>query len=468
MIPILAQFAIPNGVIFFSLALIFGLYMAWNIGANDVANAMGTSVGSGALTIKQAVMIAAVMELAGAVLVGMHVTDTVRKGIFDPSVFEPTQLVLGFLAALLAAAVWLQVATYFGWPVSTTHSIVGAVVGVGAVIGGMDVINWPKVFEIVMSWVTSPLCGGVVSFLVFRLIQKRIIDQKHPLRQAYKLTPYLVFYVGFVLSLVMVFKGLKNLKLHLDLPTAALVSFAVGALFFTVAVVWLKRLKQRNELERKERGIELTGEEDGGLPFQRKDSDAPELRPALVEGSEIPTKRWEHRRRFEFEKVEGIFGFLMILSACFLAFAHGANDVANAIGPVAAVVDIVRSGEIAAKSQVPIWILLLGGIGIVVGLATWGYKVIETIGKKITELTPSRGFAANIGAATTIVLASRMGFPISTTHTLIGAVLGIGFARGIGSLNLRVIRDIIASWLITIPAGAGLAIVFYHFLNMVF
>ncbi len=468
MIPILAQFAIPNGAIFFSLALIFGLYMAWNIGANDVANAMGTSVGSGALTIKQAVMIAAVMELAGAVLVGMHVTDTVRKGIFDPSVFEPTQLVLGFLAALLAAAVWLQVATYFGWPVSTTHSIVGAVVGVGAVIGGMDVINWPKVFEIVMSWVTSPLCGGVVSFLVFRLIQKRIIDQKHPLRQAYKLTPYLVFYVGFVLSLVMVFKGLKNFKLHLDLPTAALVSFVVGALFFTVAVVWLKRLKKRNELERKERGIELTGEEDEGLPFQRKDSDAPELRPALVEGSEIPTKSWEHRRRFEFEKVEGMFGFLMILSACFLAFAHGANDVANAIGPVAAVVDIVRSGEIAAKSQVPIWILLLGGIGIVVGLATWGYKVIETIGKKITELTPSRGFAANIGAATTIVLASRMRFPISTTHTLIGAVLGIGFARGIGSLNLRVIRDIIASWLITIPAGAGLAIVFYHFLNMVF
>ena len=266
----------------------------------------------------------------------------------------------------------------------------------------------------------------------------------------------------------MVFKGLKNLKLHLDLPTSALVSFVVGALFFTVAVVWLKNFKQRNELERKERGIELTGEEDEGLPFQRKDSDAPELRPALVEGSEIPTKRWEHRRRFEFEKVEGIFGFLMILSACFLAFAHGANDVANAIGPVAAVVDIVRSGEIAAKSQVPIWILLLGGIGIVVGLATWGYKVIETIGKKITELTPSRGFAANIGAATTIVLASRMGFPISTTHTLIGAVLGIGFARGIGSLNLRVIRDIIASWLITIPAGAGLAIVFYHFLNMVF
>ncbi len=468
MIPMLADFAIPNGAIFFSLALIFGLYMAWNIGANDVANAMGTSVGSGSLTIKQAVLIAAVMELAGAVLVGMHVTDTVRKGIFDPSIFEPTQLVIGFLAALLAAAVWLQVATYFGWPVSTTHSIVGAVVGVGAAIGGASVINWGKVFEIVMSWVTSPLCGGIVSFLVFRLIQKRILDQKHPLRQAYRITPFLVFYVGFVLSMVMVFKGLKNLKLDLGLQMALLVSVLVGSLFFGVATVWLKKLKVKIEREREERGIELTGTDDEGLPFQRKDREDPELRPALVEGSEIPTKRWEHRRRFEFEKVEGIFGFLMILSACFLAFAHGANDVANAIGPVAAIVDIVQTGEISAKSQVPIWILFLGGIGIVIGLATWGYRVIETIGKKITELTPSRGFAANIGAATTIVLASRMGFPISTTHTLIGAVLGIGFARGVGSLNLRVVRDIVMSWLITIPAGAGFAILFYYIIRGIF
>jgi len=319
-----------------------------------------------------------------------------------------------------------------------------------------------------MSWVTSPLCGGIMAYLVFRLIQKKIIDQKHPLRQAYKITPYLVFYVGFVLSMVMVFKGLKNLKLDLDLKEAALVSFVIGLVFFGISVVWLKKLKLKNEIERKEKGIELTGEEEDGVPFQRKDRDNPELRPALVEGSEIPAKRWEHRRRFEFEKVEGIFGFLMILSACFLAFAHGANDVANAIGPVAAIVDIVQTGEISEKSEVPIWILMLGGVGIVVGLATWGYKVIETIGKKITELTPSRGFAANIGAATTIVLASRMGFPISTTHTLIGAVLGIGCARGIGSLNLRVIRDIFASWIITIPAGAGLAIMFYFILDAIF
>ena len=444
MIPMLAEFAIPNGMFFFIMALGFGLYMAWNIGANDVANAMGTSVGSGALTIKQAVIIAAIMELAGAVLVGMHVTDTVRKGIFDPAAFEPTQLVLGFLAALLAAAVWLQVATYFGWPVSTTHSIVGAVVGVGVIIGGGDVISWTKVFEIVMSWVTSPLCGGIVAYLLFVLIQKKIIDQEHPLKQAYRVTPFLVFYVGFVLSMVMVFKGLKNLKLDLDLKGAMLVSGVVGIIFYGVAVAWLKNLRAKNDQEYQ--ALENAG--------TSSDSDAVDSE--------------DRARRFEFEKVEGIFGFLMILSACFLAFAHGANDVANAIGPVAAVVDIVQTGEIATKSQVPIWILLLGGVGIVIGLATWGYKVIETIGKKITELTPSRGFAANIGAATTIVLASRMGFPISTTHTLIGAVLGIGCARGIGSLNFKVIRDIFASWLITIPAGAGLAIAFYYLLDFAF
>lgn len=448
MIPIFADFAIPHGMVFFWLAIGFGAYMAWNIGANDVANAMGTSVGSGSLTIKQAVIIAAVMELAGAVLVGMHVTDTVRKGIFDPAAFDPGQLVLGFLAALLAASVWLQVATFFGWPVSTTHSIVGAVVGVGTIIGGTDVIQWKKVFEIVMSWVTSPLCGGLVSYLLFLLIQRKILDQKDPLKQAYRLTPYLVFYVGFVLSMVMVFKGLKNLKLDLGFQAALLVSIGVGVIFFILATVLLKKLAVRYEKD----WVAL------------KDAN-PEV---LERKPESDAEEWGEERRFEFERVEAIFGFLMILSACFLAFAHGANDVANAIGPVAAVVDIVQSGQVSPKAQVPIWILLLGGAGIVIGLATWGYRVIETIGKKITELTPTRGFAANIGAATTIVLASRMGFPISTTHTLIGAVLGIGLARGVGSLNFKVIRDILLSWLITIPAGAGLAILFYYILRSFF
>ncbi|MBI22153.1 MAG: phosphate permease [Roseibacillus sp.] len=444
--------------------------MAWNIGANDVANAMGTSVGSGALTIAKAVLIAAIMELAGAVLVGSHVTNTVRKGIFDPSAFEPMTLVLGFLAALLAAAVWLQTATWFGWPVSTTHSIVGAVVGIAIVIGGAEIVKWPKVFEIAASWVTSPLCGGAISFFLFRFIQGRIINHKKPLSQAYRFTPYLVFYIGFVLTLVMVYKGLKNLKLDLNLWQALIVATVIGMVCFALGAAWVRKMKVKHNKERAEKGIELQDDHPEGVPFVRKsDPDMePILRPPLAPGSKTPSKRWEYRRQFEYAKLEQIFATLMVLSACFLAFAHGANDVANAIGPLAAVVEIVKTGEIADSAPVPLWILLLGGAGIVIGLATWGYKVMETVGKKITELTPSRGFAANIGAATTIVIASRMGFPISTTHTLVGAVLGIGLARGIDYLNLKVVRDIAVSWIITIPAGGGLAAIFYFILKTLF
>ena len=462
--------ALPHGEILLILAVVFGFYMAWNIGANDVANAMGTSVGSGALTITKAVIIAGVMELAGAVLVGSHVTNTVRKGIFDPSLFEPMPLVLGFLAALLAAAVWLQIATWYGWPVSTTHSIVGAVVGIAVLIGGTEVVNWGKVLEIAASWVTSPLCGGVIAFVLFRFIQAKIINHKQPLSQAYRYTPYLVFYIGFVLTLVMVYKGLKNLNLDLDFGQAAIVATIAGAVCAVVSLGWVRKMRRRHEIERAELGIELEDDHPEGVPFVRKsDPDMkPILRPPLAEGSSTPSKRWEYRREFEYARMEKIFAALMVLSACFLAFAHGANDVANAIGPVAAVVEIVQTGVIETKAVVPFWILLMGGVGIVVGLATWGYKVMETIGKKITELTPSRGFAANIGAATTIVVASRMGFPISTTHTLIGAVLGIGLARGIDYLNLKVVRDIAISWIITIPAGGGLAMLFYLILKACF
>jgi PiT family inorganic phosphate transporter len=466
----LIETSLPYGQMLLILAVVFGFYMAWNIGANDVANAMGTSVGSGAITVKQAVIIAGIMEVAGAVLAGSDVTNTVRKGIFDPTAFEPMSLVLGFLAALLAAAVWLQIATWKGWPVSTTHSIVGAVVGIAVMIGGTSIVSWGGVIKIATSWVTSPLCGGIISFLLFRFIQGRIINNKRPLQQTYRYTPYLVFYIGFVLTLVMVYKGLKNLKLDLNLGQALIVAAIAGAVCFAVSLSWVKKLRAKHEIERADLGVELEDDHPEGVPFVRKSDPEmdPILRPPLTEGSDTPSKRWEYRREFEYNRMEKIFGLLMVLSACFLAFAHGANDVANAIGPLAAVVDIVQSGEIAKKSAVPIWILLLGGAGIVIGLATWGYKVMETVGKKITELTPSRGFAANIGAATTIVVASRMGMPISTTHTLIGAVLGIGLARGIDYLNLKIVRDIAISWIITIPAGGGLAALFYLILNSIF
>jgi PiT family inorganic phosphate transporter len=464
---------LPYGQILLTLGLVAGFYMAWSIGANDVANAMGTSVGSKGITIKQAVIIAAVMEFLGAVLVGSHVSETVRNGMFDPNQFEALPLVLGFIGALLAAAVWLQVATYFGWPVSTTHSIVGAVIGIGVMIGGAEAIKWGKIASIVASWVTSPLIGGAFAFALVKVIQGTIIHHKYPLRQTYKFVPFIVWFVGFILCLVMVWKGLKNLNLDLSLGRALMVSAGIGLTGALASLKWVAKLRIMHEAERVRRKIEVTDDLEDGIPFVRKEfrevaNPKPELRPALAAGSELPSKRWEHRREFEFEMVEKVFTKLMIISACFLAFAHGANDVANAVGPLAAVISITREGLVTAKAGVPVWVLALGAVGIVIGLATWGYKVMETIGTKITQLTPSRGFAANIGAATTIVLASRLGFPISTTHTLVGAVLGVGLARGVQFLNLRVIRDIVLSWIITIPAGALLAIVFYWLLKLVF
>lgn len=473
MLAALLDSALPHGSILLVLAVLFGFYMAWSIGANDVANAMGTAVGSGGLTLKRAVIIAAIMEFAGAVLVGSHVSETVRGKMFDPSAFEAMPLVLGFIAALLASAAWLQVATYYGWPVSTTHSIVGAVVGIGVLIGGWDAVKWSKIGEIVLSWFTSPICGGVVSFVLLKIIQRTIINNKHPLRQTYRLIPFLVFYVAFILCLVMVWKGLKHLNLNLDLKGALFVSLIAGIVCALASLLWVRQLRAAHEKERIERNIEVDEALEEGIPFvekeYRNDPDPKYVkRPPLAPGSDLPAHRWEHRREFEFEKFESIFTTMLVISACFLAFAHGANDTANAIGPLAAVVAILRSGAVELQAAVPIWLLVLGGIGIVIGLATWGYKVMETIGRKITHLTPSRGFAANIGAATTIVVASRLGLPISTTHTLVGAVLGIGLARGVDSLNLKMVRDITISWFITIPAGALMAVLFYYILKSLF
>jgi len=464
---------LPYGTILLSLGILFGFYMAWSIGANDLANAMGTSVGSGSLRLKQAVLIGAIMEFLGSVLVGSHVSQTVRSGIFDPTKFDAMTLVLAFLAALLAAAAWLQIATYFGWPVSTTHSIVGSLIGTGVLVGGFHSVQWQKISSIVLSWITSPLCGGTISFLLMRLIQQTIFNKKRPLERMYRFIPFLIFYVAFVLTLVAVWKGLKNLHLNLPLGQALLVATGVAILCSLGSLLWIKRLRALHERERKERGIELESDVPGGIPFiPKKYREQPNpkvvLRPPLAPGSEQPARRWEYRRQFEFEKIEEVFALLVVMSASFVAFAHGANDVANAIGPLAAIAAIVKGGVISLKTQVPLWCLMLGGSGIVLGLATWGYRVIETVGRKITHLTPSRGFAAEISAATTIVFASRMGLPISTTHTLVGAVLGIGLARGIEYLNLRMVRDIVISWLVTIPAGAGLAVLFYYILRIFF
>jgi phosphate/sulfate permease len=476
----------PTLLIISILAIVFGFYMAWGIGANDVANAMGTSVGSGALTLKRAVILAAILEFSGAFLVGTHVSETVRKGIIDPAIFanDGMSFMLGMLAALLAAGVWLQVASYFGWPVSTTHSIVGSVVGFGAAYGGLAAVHWDKVGTIVASWIVSPLLSGTIAYLIFRLLLRQIFYVPRPLRAAKRLTPYLVFVVFAILTLTMVFKGLKNLNLDLSFPSALGIAVLVGATAAVVSIALVRRIPEDDVPDGEtdmnpERAAHLARSLEKAVRHLRRVGSAlPEHQQQDVAGLVDEVQRLQHetKKHYEFEtdsrelqKVERLFVYLQILSACFVAFAHGANDVANSIGPMSAVISVARAGgeSVAATNPVAMWVLAVGGLGIVFGLATWGWRVMETIGRKITALTPTRGFAAEFGAATTIVLASKLGLPISTTHTLVGAVLGVGLARGISALNLGMVRDIAVSWIVTIPAGAGLAIAFFYGLRLI-
>ncbi len=464
----------------FIIAIVLAFYVAWNIGANDVANAMGTSVGSGALTLKRAVILAAILEVAGAFLLGSHVSNTVESGIVNPSVFaaEPHLYAYGMLGALLAAGVWLQFATFFGWPVSTTHSIVGAIVGFGVVAAGIHSIHWGQVWFILGSWVVSPLLGGCIGFVVFNIIRRQIFYQKDPIRAAKRLTPIMIFVVFGVLAMVLLYKGMENLDVDLSFWPALGLSLLIGALAGLIGALLMMRIKVSVSIPDERQGVQVSagleralkhlrraqGEARGGLAdevcaLERKVA-------ALSEAVGKPSKY--ELLEAESRTVERMFVYLQIISACFMAFAHGANDVANAIGPLSAVIEFVRSGQIAAHTPVPLWLLGIGGAGIVVGLATWGWRVIRTVGKRITELTPTRGFAAEFGAALTILVASRLGLPVSTTHTLVGAVFGVGLARGIGAINLRIIRDILVSWVITIPAGALLSILFYHLLLWIF
>ena len=419
------EIIIEYGYILLIIGCVCGFFMAWGIGANDVANAMGTSVGARALTLWQAVLVACVFEFAGAYLAGGEVTSTIRKGIIDAGVMSdnPELLVYGMIASLLAAGIWLLIASYFGWPVSTTHSIVGAIVGFAAVGIGFDAVKWGKVGSIVASWVVSPVMAGTISFLLFTSVKRLILQTSDPFMSAKRYVPFYMFLAGFVVSMVTFLKGLK----HVGLSFSTSESIAWSLVFALV--------------------ISLLGT----LMLQRIDNTKKEKNGAMFDG------------------VERIFAVLMVFTACAMAFAHGSNDVANAIGPLAAIVSVVQSGgEIASKSLLPPWVLLIGASGIVIGLGTLGYRVMMTVGRAITELTPSRGFAAELAAAGTVVVASGTGLPISTTHTLVGAVLGVGLARGIGAINLGVVGKIILSWIVTLPVGAGLSILFFFALKGAF
>ena len=410
-------------IIYIGLAAAFGIFMAWGIGANDVANAMATSVGSKALTIRQAILVAAVFEFLGAFLAGGEVTSTIRKDIVDVELLSgtPELLIYGMLASLLAAGTWLLIASRNGWPVSTTHSIVGAIVGFAAVGIGIDAVQWGEVATIAMSWVVSPLLAGFIALRIYRSVQRLILSQNDPLACAKRYVPVYIFFAAFTITLVTILKGLKHVGLDLSLAASYLLAVVIAVVIALIGKFAIQRIRPDPKLDKKH----------------------------------------------HFYTVERVFAVLMVITACSMAFAHGSNDVANAIGPLAAVISVAQSGIVGSKAVLPVWVLLLGGAGIVIGLATFGVHVIATVGRKITQLTPSRGFAAELAAATTIVIASGTGIPISTTHTLVGAVLGVGLARGIAAIDLRVVGRIFMSWVVTIPAGAFLAIIFFFLLRSV-
>lgn len=416
--------------VFLAMAVIFGAYMAWGIGANDVANAMGTSVGSGAITVRNAIIIAAVFEFAGAFIAGGEVTKTIRKGIINPDAImgTPELLVYGMLASLLAAGIWLMIASSRGWPVSTTHSIVGALVGFAVAGIGVDAVQWSKIGTVVASWVVSPLVGGGFALLLMLSIRKLVLNTDNPFLAAKRWGPLYVFLVGWIVSLVTMFKGLKHLNLDLSVAESFIYATIIG-----VVVAFI-----------------------GKLMINRVQIDA------------------EADLDYHYASVEKVFTPMMVFTACAMAFAHGSNDVANGIGPLAAVVSIVTSVQDGAteivhqKSALPVWILILGGGGIVLGLVTMGYKVMQTIGTKITELTPTRGYCATLAAAITVVLASKTGLPVSTTQIAVGSVIGVGLARGVGAIDMRVIGNIVMSWLVTLPAGAILAAIFFFIFKAIF
>lgn len=403
-------------------ASLVGFYMAANIGANDLANAMGTSVGSKAITIRQAVIISMVANALGAVLAGGHVTNTISKGIINPQLLsaEPDRFIIGMFASLLAAGIWVNISTFFGLPVSTTHSIVGAVIGFGILSVGIGDISWGKVIPIVLSWIISPTAGAIIAGGIYYFVEKKVLSVKDPYSASRSYAPLLISLVFFVIVLSLIFKGLKNL--HLDLSLTKALSIAIPTAFFTglIGRYYIDWQVKRHASYNIERGYSVA---------------------------------------------ESFFAQLQILTACYVAFAHGANDVANAVGPWAAIFSAIKTKNVEMSVHVPFWMLLIGGIAVGGGLMAFGSNVIKTIGENITEINPVRGFCAEFGAATTILICSRLGLPISTTHVLVGSVVGIGVARGAGTLDLRVLKNICISWLITLPFTLLLAMLLYKVLT---
>jgi PiT family inorganic phosphate transporter len=397
------------------IGYIFGFYMAWNIGANDVANSMASAVGARAITIRQAIFIAGILNIVGAVFIGSHVTKTIRKGIVSTDILsDPHLALIGALAALLAAALWVSFATWKSLPVSTTHSIVGAMIGFGIMAGGFSVINWGKLGAVVLSWVISPVFAMIIGYLMFQTIVKFILNKDNPFSQALKLAPYFISIALFVVILSFLFKTPLGKRLALGTPMALLVALVLSLVLGFVAVKILRNFTKKTN---------LTGEEE-------------------------------------------IFRKIQIGTSCYVALAQGANDVANAIGPLAVIYFLVKTGSVGAKVPVPVFLLFFGGVGIACGIGMAGHRVMDTIGRKITTLTNTRGFSVDFAAATTVMVASKMGLPVSTTHAAVGGVLGVGLARGFEAVNFRVIFEIIVYWVLTVPAAAITSIIIFKILQL--
>lgn len=410
------------GIIYIFLACAVGLWMTWGIGANDLANIMSTAMGSRAISVKQALIIAVIFEIAGAFLGGNEVSDTIRGGIIDTSEFPAQSLVYGMLSVLFAGAIWITVASFLGMPVSITNTIVGGLVGVGAIMLGMNAIHWQKVGYIAISWISSPLIAGVTAFLLFISIRRWILGAENPFFAAKYIVPIYLLVVGIVLAMMTTLKGLNHFHIVLSLWHKFVVVSVTAGLVFIAGLLAMRQLRIRTNFS----------------------------------------------RHTQFIYIEGMFSVLMALTACAMVFAHGSNDVAIAVGPVAGVISLVGTGGAMEDGWLMGSIMLAGCVGVIAGLVMYGRKVIETVGSSITTLTPSRGFAATLAAASTVVVSTSTGIPVSATQTLVGAVFGVGLARGIDALNLSVIRNIFMSWIITIPVAACLASLIFYILRLVF
>jgi PiT family inorganic phosphate transporter len=391
-------------------AFLVGFGMAFAIGANDVANSMATAVGAKAITPKQAVLIASILEFLGAILFGAHVTKTIAKGIVDLNMIsDPNNILIGAFSALIASTIWILLATFWGMPVSTTHSIVGGMIGFGLAAGGLQIVNWMTLLKIVITWVTSPLIGGAMAYVIFKFISFSILHRKHPAKAAKYVAPILLGVAFYTIAVLFVVKTMKK-----DILLGNYAGIIIGFIVFLISFLYLRKAKVGDN---------------------------------------------------EYDIVEKIFKKAQVVTSCYVSFSHGANDVANAVGPLALMYIIITTGSVKGAIEIPKYILALGGIGISFGVAILGYRVMKTVGQDITELNNTRGFSIDFSTATTVLIASTMGMPISTTHTVVGAVSGVGFARGIEVVNVGILKNIIISWFVTVPFAAGVSALLYIILT---